>query len=283
MPAAPDRPQKAFGPYANIMYVIASIGMRVSKLPIIGAIIDHFFARGHFNVITVPVDIKINGESAILPYDATRRLIEESSYIVAATTCVCREGNGCKDYPKGLGCMFLGEGARSITLKGRAFEISKEEALQRLERSRSLGLVSNLIWSDLELMMLGAEAGRTIELCSCCPCCCLAFKTRNASKAFLDNITGFGVAKVILPGKCSACSKCVQSCPFGAISISTYREPLIDSGRCKGCGRCEAVCKYGVLKVFPILPEGGFSSVCMDAKAIESGRELFEKFLAMVR
>ncbi len=39
---------------------------------------------------------------------------------------------------------------------------------------------------------------------------------------------------------CTSCGACVESCPFGAISLDGVA--LIDAAGCKGCGGCVPVC-----------------------------------------
>jgi Pyruvate/2-oxoacid:ferredoxin oxidoreductase delta subunit len=273
---------KGYGIAGRIAYGAASIGLGLSKLPVAGALVSRVAAKKRFKVltiptgiVTIPVDATLRSNPAVLPFDAARQLVEAAVCIVVTDTCLCRESHRCEDYPVGLGCLFLGEGARAMSLHGRVRPIKREDALAHLDRARALGLVNNLIWSTTELRALGAEPSRTVELCSCCPCCCLAFKTRNASRAFVDGIAGFGVAKVMAPEDCTRCTNCVRACPFGAIRVDMRDGPHVDTGRCKGCGRCETACKPRVLKIFPAEPAGGATPL--------PGTVYFEEFLAMVR
>gem|GEM_PF-2699107 len=271
------------GPLVDLVYgaayYIAILFLRISKMPLIGKPFEAFGTRARFNVVTVPIDIKIPETSAIMPFDSIRSLVEAASYVAMADECVCRMAHGCKDYPISPGCVYLGEGARTIKYKCR--EASKEEALAWLEKSRSLGLVSNVIWSSVEFKFLGADAGRTIEICSCCPCCCLMFKTRNASKAYMDNILGFGTCRAVNVDDCARCTNCERACPFKAIHVDIHAGPVIDGSRCKGCGRCETVCRSKVLKVFPAEAGGDFSNAC--ERSTPNAAEYMERFLAMVR
>jgi NAD-dependent dihydropyrimidine dehydrogenase PreA subunit len=260
-------------------YYLAILFFRLSRLPVVGRPFEALGTRARLNVVTVPVDVKLRETSAILPFDAARRLVEAASYVAIADTCLCRQAHGCKDYPESPGCIYLGEGARTIKYKIR--EAEKQEVLEWLERARSLGLVTNLIWSSVEFKALGADAARTVEICSCCPCCCLAFKTRNASKAYTDSILGFGTARAARPEDCTRCTNCETACPFKAIRVDMHTGPSIDAGRCKGCGRCEIVCRANVLKVFPAPIDGDFSNACRRSYA--NAQEWLERFLAMVR
>jgi Pyruvate/2-oxoacid:ferredoxin oxidoreductase delta subunit len=276
-------PQTKRGLWVDIIYGgayhVATIFLRLSKLPAIGKPFEALGTRSRLNVVTVPVNVEVQETSAIMPFDAIRRLVEAASYVAMADTCLCRQAHRCKDYPASPGCVYLGEGARTIKYKVR--EAGKQEALEWLEKARSMGLVTNVIWSSVEFNALGADAARTIEVCSCCPCCCLMFKTRNASKAYIDSIMGFGIARPVGAEECTRCTNCEQSCPFKAIRVDMHDGPLVDPGRCKGCGRCEAVCRAKVLKVFPAGTDGDFSNSCERSSVNTS--DYMERFLAMVR
>ncbi|MDI6896809.1 4Fe-4S binding protein [Methanocella conradii] len=277
------RYKKAFGPFAGILYSLITTVIKLSNVPVIKKPIERIASRKRYKVITIPVDIPVHGNSAVLHFDAAKKLIEASSHITVIRACVCREGKDCKAYPKDLGCLFLGQGARSMSLMGRAREIGKEEALEHLQKARSLGLVNNVIWSSVELRLLGADARHTVELCACCPCCCLAFKTRDASRAFIDGIAGFGLAKVMDSEGCTRCMTCERSCPFKAIHVDARAGPVIDAGRCKGCGRCETLCNNKVIKVLPL--ESTMANGVREANAGSpvSGEAYFEQFLSMVK
>lgn len=267
--------------FIDIVYVIAYYYMDgvfyLSKAPVLGGFFEYMATRKRLTVVTVPINAKLQDKSAILPFDTVKGLVDNASYVAARDTCLCRSSHDCGGYPKELGCIYLGEGAR--TIKYNTKEISKGEALERLERSRSLGLVINLVWSTDEFKLLGADAEKTLEVCSCCPCCCLMFKTRNASKAYTDSILGFGIGKVMNAEKCVRCRGCERACPFKAITMEMERGPIIDAGRCKGCGRCETACKMGLLKVFP-LEENGLN---LSGERTPSAGDQVDKFMSMVK
>jgi Pyruvate/2-oxoacid:ferredoxin oxidoreductase delta subunit len=266
---------KGYGLAGAVAYRIVSLGLKLSRLPLAGAIIDRMAAKKRLKVVTIPVGAVLKSNPAVLPFDAAKRLIEASSYIAVTDVCMCREAHDCKEYPVGLGCLLLGEGARTMSLHGRVRPITREGALAHLERARALGLVNNMIWSTVELNALGADPASTVELCSCCPCCCLAFKTRGASRAFIDSIAGFGIAKAVAPDDCTHCTNCEIVCPFGAVHLDIRDGPHVDPDRCKGCGRCETACKPRVLKIFPV--------EAAERATPLPGTMYFEEFLAMVK
>jgi Pyruvate/2-oxoacid:ferredoxin oxidoreductase delta subunit len=277
---------KGYGIVGAIAYRAVGMGLKLSRLPLVGTLINRLATKKRLKAITIPADpvagvvtipvgAAVKSNPAVLPFDAAKRLIEASSYIAVTNVCMCREAHGCKEYPVGLGCLFLGQGARKMSLHGRVHPISKDNALAHIERARSLGLITNVIWSTTELHALGADPASTVELCSCCPCCCLAFKTKGASRAFIDGIAGFGISKVLDPEDCTRCTNCVHACPFGAISVTMQEGPYVDPDRCKGCGRCETVCKPRVLKIFPVEPAEHATPL--------PGTMYLEGFLEMVR
>ena len=48
--------------------------------------------------------------------------------------------------------------------------------------------------------------------------------------------------------KCTGCGKCLESCPFEAISIKAEKA-VIDYDKCGACGACEAGCKRGAISL----------------------------------
>ncbi|WP_424359233.1 DUF362 domain-containing protein [Methanocella sp. MCL-LM] len=267
---------KRYGLMGKAMYFVAALGLRLSTVPVIGDVFGLLASRRRLKVVTVPVGTRFNRNPAVLHIDAAKQLVEASSYIVRTDTCMCRESQHCKDYPIDLGCLFLGEGARKMVQHGQVRPVTKEEALAHLEWARQAGLITNVIWSSPELIALGADPAHTVELCSCCPCCCLAFKTRNASVAFLDGIAGFGVSRLTSVDDCTRCTNCVGVCPFKAIRLDDIVEgPVIDERRCKGCGRCEVACRPGILKIVPFEPEKSATPL--------PGTMYLEEFLLKVR
>ena len=50
----------------------------------------------------------------------------------------------------------------------------------------------------------------------------------------------------VLKDKCKGCTKCVQNCPFGAI---TMKNKIADiGGACTGCGVCVKICPFGAIE-----------------------------------
>jgi len=49
--------------------------------------------------------------------------------------------------------------------------------------------------------------------------------------------------------KCTACARCVKSCPVDAITMGPDRVAVIDYELCYGCGECVAACPYGAIGI----------------------------------
>lgn len=197
----------------------------------------------------VDVNAMIHSTPVVLTPDLARELIDSAAYISLARRCPCRDERKCQNFPVDFGCLYLGQGARGIVANGNAREIDRDQAMEHLRRAGELGLVYMVLWTSAELRSLGADAKKALELCSCCPCCCISRRTGDGMKAYIDGITGMGIARA--EGECSACGECDRACPMNALTI-TEDGPAINPDRCKGCGRCARACKQGVLRVYPL-------------------------------
>lgn len=196
--------------------------------------------------VSVPVDLRVKSHPVVLTPDLAERVVREASFRCVAKACVCRAERDCQTYPVDIGCLYLGQGARGIVAKGNAAEISFEEALGLLRRAREQKLVHMVLWTSGELRSLGADASRAVELCSCCPCCCISRRIQD-STLYVDAITGLGIAR--MEGDCVACGECKNACPFGAILLEDEGHS-INPDRCKGCGRCERACGQRAITVY---------------------------------
>lgn len=205
---------------------------------------------------TIGVNVRIRSTPVVLTPDLAQELIDGAAYISLARGCPCREERKCQDFPVDFGCLYLGEGARGIVAKGNALQIGRQEAREHIRRAGDLGLVHMVLWTSEELRSLGADAKKALELCSCCPCCCLNRRTGDGMKAYIDGITGMGIARA--EGECNACGECEGACIFKAITIAEDG-PEINPDRCKGCGRCVKACRQGVLNVYSLEEVPSFS------------------------
>ena len=245
---------KGYGLAGAIAYRAVSLGLKLSRLPLVGPIIDRVAARKRLKVVTIPVGAALKSNPAVLPFDAAKRLIEASSYIAVTDVCLCREAHDCRRLPDRPRVPVPGQGGANDE-PARAGSPHHEGRRAGAPRAgpRSLGLITNLIWSTTELHALGADPASTVELCSCCPCCCLAFKTKGASRAFIDGIAGFGISQVVTPTRTAPAAPTVSTSARSTRSPSTSIAARTSTrAGARAAGDARPICKPGVLKIFPV-------------------------------
>jgi uncharacterized Fe-S center protein len=86
--------------------------------------------------------------------------------------------------------------------------------------------------------------------------------------------------------KCTACKRCVQWCPVGAIVISSGKVAVVDSEVCYGCGECVAACPYGAIatqwKTTPEALQEKIVEHVMGAVAGKDNKVLYLSFVTAV-
>lgn len=198
--------------------------------------------------ITMDMDFEDGGESTVLPSDIVKGIIDSSSDIFIMDFCLCRRSNGCKDFPRDRGCVFLGRGVHRIP-DDFGHLASREEAKAYIDECTDLGLVHIIGRNKLDSIWLNTGHKRDLmTICNCCPCCCLWNMTRNIS----DDIGSVfkrleGVTLSVDADKCIGCGTCEGICFTKAISVDGAC--VIDHGMCRGCGRCVEACPSGAMSL----------------------------------
>ena len=223
------------------------LAARTTKVPILGRIADRLFFDSD-DLIYLPQDqvIPINQpismpEEMVLPSQVVEHFIEGASVHWIMNSCICRQAEGCKDYPIDLGCLFLGEAALGINPQlGR--RVTKEEALQHVRRCREAGLVHLIGRNKLDTIWLGVGPGdRLLTICNCCPCCCLWGTLPHLAPQISRKITRMPGVTVTVNGRCTGCGTCTQSVCF-VDAIHLVDGSAVIGDECRGCGRCVTVC-----------------------------------------
>jgi len=217
----------------------------------------------HTSTVVMPleVDVSEGGEKVIVPLDIIRESLKTASFIGGMDSCLCREANECEDYPHNIGCLFLGEAGRVIVKHNLGRQLSYEEALERVDKAAEAGLMGQAVWVEVEQLLWGIrndQMDKFLEICFCCPCCCIAVRlARNATAAERHRFHPAGWTAVPDRTKCTGCRLCISGphgCPVEAISFGEDGKVLIDQESCVGCGICKNRCKPGVIKIKQTMP-----------------------------
>ena len=212
-------------------------------------------------VMPLNVDVTDQGEKVVVPLDLIKESLKNVTYIAGMDTCLCREANECKDYPVDVACLFLGEPAKTVVKHGLGRFFTYEEACVRVDEAARHGLMGQAVWIEVEQMLWGVrndEMDRFLEICFCCPCCCIAMRlARNATPAERHRFHPSGWTAVPDRTKCIGCGACNEGphgCPVEAISYDHGGKVVIDQELCVGCGICKSRCEVGVIQIKQTMP-----------------------------
>lgn len=225
---------------------------RLSKVPVLGNLIDlAFFDKDQLMFVPKVIDLDASfgdPESMPLPYALAEYFVNVAEHHWVMNFCICRVSSGCSEYPRELGCLFLGEASQRIDPSlGR--KVTREEALEHLRRCREAGLVHLVGRNKLDSLWLGVRpAERLLTICNCCPCCCLWKIIPDLSVKIRRKIVKMPGVEVRVDGaRCSGCGTCTGVCFVNAISIEGGRAVI--GSECRGCGRCAESCPHDAISV----------------------------------
>jgi len=207
------------------------------------------------------VDITDQSEKVVIPMDMLKESLKNITYIAGMETCLCREANDCEDYPKDIACLFFGEPAKTVVKNGLAKQLTYEEACARVDRAAEYGLMAQAVWIEVEQLLWGVrndEMDKFLEVCFCCPCCCIAMRlARNAQPEDRHRFHPSGWTAVPDRTKCIGCGRCItehNGCPVDAISMGLDGKININQEICVGCGICKNRCNFDVIKIKQTMP-----------------------------
>ena len=227
---------------------------KTTNVPIIGRAIEHLLFRGDdlmylpkTRTIQVNKPVDRSGEM-VLPSQVVEHFIEKANYHWIMDFCICRDSMQCEDYPIDLGCLFLGEAVLGINPQlGRS--VSREEALEHVQRCRDAGLVHMVGRNKLDSVWLGVSpSNRLLTICNCCPCCCLWRVLPHIAPRIGDKVTRMPGVTVTVKDLCVGCGACTEDVCF-ADAISLYNGRAVIGDACRGCGRCVEVCPEGAIEL----------------------------------
>ena len=192
-------------------------------------------------------------EDVVLPSQVVDHFIDQASDLWIMNACLCRQSEGCEDYPIDIGCLFMGRAVREINpALGRL--VTRQEAKAHVRRAREAGLVHLIGRNKLDSMWLGAGPGdQLLTVCNCCPCCCLFGVLPHLDELWSDKITRMPGVQVQVTDRCVGCGACTRDvCFVDAIQMVESEDQTVRAqiGEvCVGCGRCVDVCPQHAIEL----------------------------------
>lgn len=163
------------------------------------------------HVIPVEKAIESNNESVKL--EKISYWLKKYSGHIAAGLCSCRYsrakiGEGCIDDPHDW-CIQLGDMADYAVETNKAHYITKEKALEILQKAEDNGFVHQITNIDGE--------DHIFDICNCDVKICNALRTSLLFNT--PNMSRSSFTAKVDPNNCVACGRCVESCPAGAVKL----------------------------------------------------------------
>lgn len=238
--------------YANAALVIGMFEFQLNRLTkeFIRDVKQYFeetFFEKEFNITgipqlrTIPIEQSIPHEQNIASYDDLRYIIENCEGSIGVAECICRQGKDlvgdpCKKTDMREICFSFRGGAEMYHEKGLARLVSKEEALEILEKVEDAGLV-----------LQPGNSQRPMCICCCCGCCCEVLTNQKRFDAPAKFFATNYYAEVD-PDLCIGCSVCVDRCNMDAIDIIDEKSE-VNKDRCIGCGVCVPTCPQDAISL----------------------------------
>lgn len=248
--------------YVNMLkrlYRHADFLAKLTKLSFIQNRIEKSTVNDEMIYLTKDKVIPINQEvgkptDMVLPSEVVEYFVNKTKYHWIMNFCICRDSLKCEDYPRQLGCLFMGEPVVGINPAFGSL-VTKEEALEHLKKCREAGLVHVIGRNELDAKWLGIGPGsKLLTICNCCPCCCI---TRYAPKVkFVGNtLKKMSGVEIKVTDKCIGCGTCTKGVCF-ANAIQIIDKKAVINEECRGCGRCVDVCPQKAIEL--ILNDNNF-------------------------
>ncbi|MFX1322972.1 MAG: 4Fe-4S binding protein [Promethearchaeota archaeon] len=230
--------------YGNALLVIGIYEFQVNKLSeefleLLGEYMSEIWDKeanptDHHQMRIIPVEVGVDPELNIAPYDNVKKIIEECDGPFVKINCICRQdmefqGKPCKMTKHNDNCLGFGVMAQMYIDQGWGTQISKEETLEILRRNQEEGLIFR-----------PSNSQKVDFICSCCYCCDGTIANlRNLPDP--ANYADSSYYSQIDPELCTGCGTCVERCQVKAITLIDDIAS-IDLKRCIGCGNCIITC-----------------------------------------
>lgn len=200
----------------------------------------------------ITVDKAIAAGNSVYTYGQVATYIDKYDTI-AVGTCYCRHAAQLRDedvhgMPSDV-CMWFGNMAEYAIERLGVRRMSKQEAMDVLNRSEEAGLIhmSRNTTEDIEF------------ICNCDRWNCGTVKgvLKQSKPALFFNS---GYQPLYDPELCTACETCIERCPPEALAMGDDDVPVVDLDRCFGCAVCATGCDFEAISMeakpdFPVPPK----------------------------
>lgn len=220
---------------------------RLSRIPIIKQVMKRYLFDGDAMVYLpkdrIVVAEEIPGMSQlVMPSGIVHHFIESANHLWIMNHCICRQGDDCHDYPKDLGCLFMGDAVLQIHSK-LGHLVTKETAHQHIEKAQKAGLVHLIGKNKMDTIWLGVgPSNQLLTVCNCCPCCCLFKILPDLPSDINQKVQKMPGVQVWVDDQCIGCGTCVNEAVCFVEAIQIIDQKAVISADCRGCGRCIEVC-----------------------------------------
>lgn len=174
----------------------------------------------------------------VMPCEDLKAILEEQEKI-SAVRCMCRTVQQRDDeawegeLPEEGHCIKFGPVATHYVEDaelGRYMTV--EEVMANLETLEDKPIYH----------MIGNSREQKGGFCNCCSCCCDMRMGAATLPSVKDAIKPSRFLAESNLESCIGCGKCIELCPFEAISADEAGKAIIDAEKCMGCGICVINC-----------------------------------------
>jgi ferredoxin len=184
-------------------------------------------------LVSVQEEVCLTDLEQVIPYRRARDIILQQPDHIVALECPCRAGRPDPCLPLDV-CLIVGEPFAGFVVEHhprRARWITAQEAIDILRAEDERGHAHHAFFKD-------AMLNRFYAICNCCSCCCGAME---AHRAGVPMLASSGYVSRVDAKRCVGCATCVETCPFGALSV-LESVAIVDEEACMGCGVCIERC-----------------------------------------
>ncbi|MFW9880235.1 MAG: 4Fe-4S binding protein [Candidatus Thorarchaeota archaeon] len=224
------------------------------QIPLIGKIIRHAAEKMIHGAVRHPKPIRADGHvGQVIPMEDAKLILSElAAEPIVETYCMCRmmqrgvKTQSCINF--GVLSEIIEKLPRFIP-KERAYRISREVAIERLEQHNKNGLVSTVWYQPIPYIN---------AICNCESPECGALRLRNDFNLMVMSKSEYIIN--LDQDNCQGCKSCVVMCQWNAIRyIPSINRVIIDYNKCFGCGVCRHACKHDALSLIPRKEFPGFN------------------------